>query len=76
MSVRTLCGIKLKCVGFSEADYDLDSVKSEETFNRPFSTERKWPRDLKELVRYMNSVYLMIIEAVVFFHPACLPLQR
>lgn len=74
--MRTLCGIKLKYVGFSEADYDLDSVKSVETFNCPFTRERIWPRDLKELVRYINSVYLMIIEAMVFFHPACLPLKR
>lgn len=75
--MRTLCGIKLKYVGFSEADYDLGSVKSMETFNRPFTSERIWPRDLKELVRYINFVYLnMIIEAVVFFHPVCLPLKK
>ena len=75
--MRTLCGIKLKYVGFSSADYDLGAVKSVENFNCPFTGERMWTRDLKELVRYINTVYLnMIIEAVVFFHPACLSLKK
>lgn len=58
-----------KHIGFSEVNYDMESVKW--VVLLPVRSEGTCSSALHKLV-YLT----VVMEAVVFFHPTCLPLKK